>query len=109
METCQGDPAKEAVALFQRLRLRDGVEVIGLGLKPAERKAVELIAQAGKGKYYGADSTKELADALVAVGPKTPPRARPVMWSSGARRSSRDNSCTTLPGSQPASTKASSR
>jgi Mg-chelatase subunit ChlD len=72
VETCNGDPAREAAALAKALKLRDGVEVIGLGLKPEERKAVEAIARAGNGKYLGADSAKELTKALIAVRPAAP-------------------------------------
>ena len=60
VETCHGDPAKEAAELATTLNLKSGVNVIGFGIKPAERKAVEKIAQAGRGKYYDAQTAAEL-------------------------------------------------
>ena len=104
-----GRPRQGSGRPLPALKLRDGVEVIGLGLNPAERKAVELIAQAGKGKYYGADSTKELVAALVAVGPKTPPRHPTRNVEFGGEAIKPGQFLHDAPGSQPASTKARSR
>jgi HEAT repeat protein len=67
VETCHGDPAKEAAQLAATLKLKSGINVIGLGMKPEERKAVEKIAQAGRGKYYDARTADELRRSLTTV------------------------------------------
>jgi hypothetical protein len=67
VETCHGDPANEAAELAATLKLKSGINVIGLGMKPEERKAVERIAQAGRGKYYDAQTAAELRRALTTV------------------------------------------
>ena len=64
LETCQGDPIAEAAALVGKLKITFGVNVVGFGVKPEENQALKQIADAGKGKYYSADSTAELSDAL---------------------------------------------
>jgi hypothetical protein len=64
LESCKGDPVAEAAALLAKLKLTFGVNVVGFGVKAEEDKALAEIAKAGRGKYYGADSAKELADAL---------------------------------------------
>ncbi len=79
LETCQGDPVAEAAQLASNPKLTFGVNVVGFGTKPEEDKALAEIAKAGKGKYYGADSAKELADALETVSTEldkvaTPPK-----------------------------------
>ncbi len=67
IESCKGDPAAEAAALAAKLKLTFGVNVVSFGLRPEEDAAVEKIATAGKGKFYGADNAKELADSLGAI------------------------------------------
>ena len=67
IESCKGDPAAEAAALAAKLKLSFGVNVVSFGLRPEEDAAVEKIATAGKGKFYGADNSKELADSLGAI------------------------------------------
>ncbi|MGI8980792.1 MAG: vWA domain-containing protein [Pirellulaceae bacterium] len=64
LESCKGDPAAEAAALLANLKLSFGVNVVGFGVKPEEDAALKAIADAGKGKYYGADDAAALADAL---------------------------------------------
>jgi hypothetical protein len=74
METCHGDPGKEAADLTARLNLPHGVEVIGFDVDPKEREAVEAIARAGKGKYIEAHSAADLvkaAEQVVAQPAKT--------------------------------------
>jgi Mg-chelatase subunit ChlD len=67
IETCHGDPAKEAADLANNLKLKSGVNVIGFDLKPQEREAVEKIAQAGRGKYYDAQTVAQLRDSISKV------------------------------------------
>jgi HEAT repeat protein len=81
VETCHGDPAKEAAELAATLNLKSGVNVIGFGIKPAERKAVEKIAQAGRGKYYDAQTAAELRRGVIMVAKVAlqPERQKPVV------------------------------
>ncbi|HEX6986852.1 MAG TPA: hypothetical protein VF170_15855, partial [Planctomycetaceae bacterium] len=58
METCKGDPAREAAALAEKFNLTFGV--VGFDVRPEERKSLEAIAEAGNGKYYDARSAAEL-------------------------------------------------
>lgn len=69
-ESCKGDPSAEAAALARRLPISFGVNVVGFDVKGDERRALEEIAQSGKGKYYSADSAEELAAALGKVRAK---------------------------------------
>jgi hypothetical protein len=62
METCHGDPAREARALAAALKLAGGVNVIGFDIQPRERAAVRTIAAAGGGKHYDARTARELGD-----------------------------------------------
>jgi hypothetical protein len=64
METCHGDPARAAEELAQTLNLRSGVNIVGFDVQPEEREAVKKIARAGKGKYYDAQTAKDLAEGL---------------------------------------------
>lgn len=63
-ETCDGDPAAVAKQLHD-----SGVEVItnvvGLTVKDDERDQLEMIAQSGGGRYFGADTPDELRQALL--------------------------------------------
>jgi hypothetical protein len=72
-ESCKGHPVAEAARLAQNPKLRMGVNVIGFDVKADEREALEAIASAGKGKYYGANSADELEQAL----PKAIPLPEP--------------------------------
>lgn len=67
LETCHGDPVAEAAALAANPKLTFGVNVVGFGTNPSEDKVLAKIAESGHGKYYDADSAKELADAMSAV------------------------------------------
>ncbi len=66
METCHGDPNKEAAELAKIDTFR-GVDVVALGLTAAESKAVGGIAQAGKGKYYDAKTTADLTRSVATI------------------------------------------
>jgi hypothetical protein len=63
METCNGKPVDETLALMARLNLKS-VEVIGMGVSKAERAGLEEIAKAGKGHYYSARNANEIAAAF---------------------------------------------
>ncbi len=83
LETCQGDPVAEAARLASNPKLTFGVNVVGFGAKPEEDKVLAEIAKSGNGKYYGADSARELADALGSLSTEldkvaTPPISVPV-------------------------------
>ncbi|HKQ49440.1 MAG TPA: VWA domain-containing protein [Phycisphaerae bacterium] len=77
LETCGGDPAAEAAALAAN-KCSFGVHVVGFGTKPAENKTLKEIADAGNGKYYNADSARELADALGGIRKELEVAAKPA-------------------------------
>src|SRR5206468_4307225 len=58
METCHGDPAKEAEKLVmnKKLQLRS-VDVVGLALSGGESKGVMAIARSGLGKFVAANDS----------------------------------------------------
>lgn len=64
MESCKGDPVAEAAQLATLKHVQGGVDVIGFGLKQNEIDPVERIAQAGKGKFYNADSVNKLRESV---------------------------------------------
>jgi Ca-activated chloride channel family protein len=78
IETCHRDPAAEAAKLASKLNMSFGVNVIGFGLKPEEKRAVEKIALAGRGKYYDAQSGAELAKQIKLVEEKVAEAAKPA-------------------------------
>lgn len=62
-ETCKGDPVGEAAQLVKDLKITFGVNVVGFDVGK-DRAGLEEIAEAGKGRYFNADSAEELAAAL---------------------------------------------
>ena len=70
-ESCKGDPAKEAALLARNPNLSFGVSVIGIGIPPEDRAAIEAVAKAGKGQYLAADNAAELAMAVQKVDAET--------------------------------------
>ena len=79
METCHGNPAAVAATLARNPNLSFGVNVIGFDVQDGERKAVEEIARAGKGKYYDAGIEVEFRNAVAALHKSLLKRpARPV-------------------------------
>ncbi|MHC5537027.1 vWA domain-containing protein [Singulisphaera rosea] len=63
-ETCNGDPVAEAEALARSGNLTFGVNVVGFGVNDNERVSLELVARAGRGKYFDARGAAELQQAL---------------------------------------------
>jgi len=86
LESCKGDPAGEAATLVGKLKLSFGVNVVGLGVKDEEDAALKEIADAGKGKYFNADSAKELSEALVQVSEDLEKAAAPPKTVTSGRR-----------------------
>ena len=78
LESCMGDPAAEAAALLANLKLSFGVNVVGFGVKPEEDAALQAIADAGKGKYYGADDADALADSISTIAKELAVKAKPA-------------------------------
>jgi Mg-chelatase subunit ChlD len=65
-ETCDGDPCalvKELIAHGIKVR----VHVVGFDVNPREREQLMCIAEAGQGKYFTAQTTSQLKDALTQV------------------------------------------
>jgi len=67
LETCHGDPVAEAATLAANSKLTFGVNVVGFGVKAEENQILAQIAKAGRGKYYAANSSAELAKSIGAV------------------------------------------
>jgi Ca-activated chloride channel family protein len=67
METCNGDPNREAAKLAEVPGLKFGIHVIGFDVEPKERAAVEGIARAGKGQFYDARSAEKLQHTVAAL------------------------------------------
>jgi hypothetical protein len=64
LETCHGDPAKEASALRMKYKKLKSVDVIGLGLTEKESAEVAKIAKAGAGTYFNAKNVKKLQESV---------------------------------------------
>jgi hypothetical protein len=79
IETCHGDPAKEAAELLAGNRRLKAVDVVGFGLKAKEIEEVTRIARAGKGKYYDAQSAHELRSQLAVLRKELEKEARPAV------------------------------
>jgi Ca-activated chloride channel family protein len=83
METCNGDPKREAAKLALLPNLTFGIHVIGFGVERREKAGVESIALAGKGKFYDARSATTLKETVVNIrkgivkqkAPPPPPEA----------------------------------
>ena len=78
IESCNGDPSAEAARLAENPMLRFGVNVVGLGLKPAESAATSQIAKSGKGQYYDAQDGAQLLAAINEVTKKLDKGAEPA-------------------------------
>jgi Ca-activated chloride channel homolog len=65
-ETCGGDPCAVAEKLHQA-GIKVKINVVGFDIKPEEREQLECIAKVAGGKYFSADSAKELNQALTTV------------------------------------------
>jgi hypothetical protein len=77
-ESCKGDPAAEAATLAKNLNLSFGAHVIGFDIKPEERASLEAIADAGKGKYFNAETADELNDSIGQVVKQLEKKAKPA-------------------------------
>jgi Ca-activated chloride channel family protein len=89
METCQGDPAAEAATLAHNLNLTFGVNVIGFDVRPDERQTLARIAAAGRGKYYNAHTSAELAQTLQAMGQQIQRAIKPAPLANKVSRGER--------------------
>ena len=78
-ETCHGDPAGVAAKLAAEFGVKFGINVIGFGIEPQEKKQLADIADKGHGKLLTVENASELAGALqkvVAEKVATPPPQR---------------------------------
>jgi Mg-chelatase subunit ChlD len=64
METCDGNPGQVATELTRKLSLPHGVDVIGFGVAPQEKAALQAIVDKRRGHYYDAGTAEELGKAL---------------------------------------------
>jgi Mg-chelatase subunit ChlD len=77
-ETCGGNPAEVARTLAGNLRLSYGVNVIGFDVQDDERNGLAGIADAGKGKYYNAQTAAELVEIVKGLQKELQVVARPA-------------------------------
>jgi hypothetical protein len=66
-ETCHGDPVGVAAKLAAEFGVKFGINVIGFGIEPQEKKQLTDIADKGHGKLLTVENAGELADALKKV------------------------------------------
>jgi hypothetical protein len=71
-ETCPGDPCAVARRLHEA-GIQVQINVVGFDATAEERQQLECIAEAGGGKYYNADTAKELQGALAALQTQVAP------------------------------------
>ncbi|MGI8905391.1 MAG: vWA domain-containing protein [Candidatus Sumerlaeaceae bacterium] len=95
-ESCKGDPAQVAQRLARQYGVSFALHVIGFDLKPEEKQALEQVAIAGRGRYFNADSSAQLTEAMqkvtVAVAKATPkpsPKPEPTATPEPTPRDSR--------------------
>ncbi|PJZ71175.1 hypothetical protein CH373_01265 [Leptospira perolatii] len=63
VESCYGDPEKELQRLKQQ-GVRFKMHILGLGLKPEEKRIMQKIAESADGSYYNIDSDSDFANAI---------------------------------------------
>ena len=66
-ESCHGDPAAVAEKLATEFGVKFGINVIGFGIEPKEKKELADIAEKGHGKLLTVENASELAGALQKV------------------------------------------
>src|SRR6266404_3666558 len=66
-ESCHGDPAGVAAKLAAEVGVKFGINVIGFGIEPQEKKQLADIAAKGHGKLLTVENANELAGALQKV------------------------------------------
>jgi Ca-activated chloride channel family protein len=84
-ETCNGDPVAEAAKLAKNPKFSFGMQVVGFDVKDDERRSLEQIAAAGKGKYFNAETADELVASLNAIAKDLKERAKPPVVTSNRR------------------------
>ncbi len=70
-ETCKGDPCA-AVAALARADAKLVVHTVGLGVDGATRGQLQCIADQGRGRYFDANSARELSAALARAAQTAP-------------------------------------
>ncbi len=65
IETCDSNPVT-AVRQLEASGIKPVINVIGLAINSSDQSQLQQLADLGGGKYYAANSTKELSDALSA-------------------------------------------
>jgi predicted outer membrane protein len=77
-EMCGGDPTSEAAALTRSIKLDFGLQVVGFGVNPDERQALEEIARAGSGKSFDAPIPDALRDVVQWLARRIAAEAAPL-------------------------------
>lgn len=67
VDTCEGDPLGKVNSLSKSLQLSYGVNVLGFAAIPKDLRPLRNIAQAGKGKFFDAQTSAELDEAVTAI------------------------------------------
>ncbi|EPG65169.1 vWA domain-containing protein [Leptospira wolffii] len=74
IESCYGDPEKE-LRILQQKGVDFKMHVLGLGLKPEEKRIMESLAKTGKGTYYNVEGDGDFYNAMEDLLKKeTPPK-----------------------------------
>jgi Mg-chelatase subunit ChlD len=76
METCGGDPARVAEELNEKMNLPGGIDIIGFGVVPEEKAAVDKLAKATKGTYNTPEKANELGEAIKKARAEAEKKAR---------------------------------
>jgi Ca-activated chloride channel family protein len=66
LETCAGDPCVY-VRVLKEKGIKFKMDVVGFDVKDEERRQLECIAKAGEGRYFAAQNTMQLKQALTEV------------------------------------------
>lgn len=82
IESCYGDPEKE-IGLLRQKGIDFKMHVLGLGLKPEEKRVMESLAKSGKGNYYHVDGDSDFYNAVEDLLGKETRTVRPPKTSEG--------------------------
>lgn len=87
IESCYGDPEKE-LKILQSKGIDFRMNIIGLGLKPEERAAMQSLAKVGKGSYFNVDGDGDFQSAVEKLLHKETISNMPATYASGPTQTS---------------------